>query len=194
MRLKAKKPAPPPEAVECEEVESAEESQREIDVNDLQRVLAECEVRIATINEQIDLEVKRRVTNFMASIHDELRAYELSTVSRIAEFFQQSSLWEVERINKTKQQPGEQFYNPHELFRRKCAQGWRWVGQFFDEKQMERYDLFIRPKDLPKHLGDLEKMYLDFRDAKEKQSTAQSAPSKSAKKVVVKLASKTKQG
>lgn len=179
---------------DCEEVESAEESQKGLDLNDLQRLLAECEVRIATINEQIDMEVNRRVTAFMANIREELRSYEMSTCSRIIEYFQQAPLWEVDRVNKTKQQPGENFYNPHELFRRKCAQGWRWVGQFFDEKQMERYDLFIRPKDLPKHLGDLEKFYSEFRDAKDKLSAAQSAPSKSVKKVVVKLASKTKQG
>lgn len=174
---------------EVEEVESAENVQKESDLGELQRVVAECEVRIATINEQVDDEVKRRVDKFMTGIAVELDAREQAICSRIVEFFHQAPFWEVMKVSKSTHGGSSGFHNPYLLYKKFTAQGWRWIGQYFDEQAMERYDLFLRPKNLPGYFDRVEEFFAKFKVDRDKHSAAVSAP---AKKVVVKLASKSK--
>jgi hypothetical protein len=180
--MRIKRPAPAPSV---EEVDSAETSQKETDVTDLQRTIAECEFRIKTLDLEIDREVGKRVALFMQTIEHELAKREMAICSQLIEFFYHAPFWEMERVTKRDMQPGESFYNPHELFRRRLAQGWRWVGQFFDEKSGDRYDLFLRPKNLPGYYDKIEEFYSKFKADRAKQSTAAKAPLLVKKRVVV---------
>jgi hypothetical protein len=174
---KKTKPIPPPEPdfdeVEeidaappvVDEVESAEASVKESDVNELQRVLAEVEYRLENIKGSVEVEIDKRVNDAINRVGEYLAAAEMRMFSRMSEFFMQNPLWEIHKLTKANTGAGN-FYNPYKEYQRLISQGWKWMGRHFDPEKMESYDLFIRQKKLPEYKEQVVKLYKEFLEPK----------------------------
>lgn len=157
-------PEPPviePEAPVVDEVGDIETEQREADLSDLQRTLAETEARLDNLNLEIEAKVTERVQQALSSISPFLVQAEFRITEKLIEFFQQLPEWEIQRV--TREDVGaSNFYSPYEYFKNMINRGWRYMGRHFDETSKQNYELFMRPKKLPARLKDFMKFYEEF--------------------------------
>jgi hypothetical protein len=76
---------------------------------------------------------------------------------------QQGPMWEVLKVTKNDVGAGP-FYSPADHFIKLTKQGWKWVGNYFDEESKERYELFLREKNLPQRYEDMLRLYKEFKE------------------------------
>lgn len=169
MKIKKKSaPKPEPEEQLIEEVPSAEESQKEYDLNEMQRTLAECENRITAINATVEEAVLAKVREITETVRSHIHEMEEQVFVRLVDFFQMMPAFEVTKVSKA-DVGHNNANNPYQQFRKLASQGWSWVGNFYDEQAKERYDLFMRRKSAPLTLEKLMEVYEEYR-AKSEES------------------------
>lgn len=149
------------EVPDIEVAESLDESTRELELNELQRTLANCELRIRDIDVSLQAEIDRQVSLALAKIEQGVYRMEEHIVQKIFNFIQAAPLWEVMKVTKTNVGPSD-FYSPYEYMRKLLAQGWKYFGNYYDENSKERYDMLMRPKDMPTNWDAVLKLYEQY--------------------------------
>lgn len=162
-----------------------EEKMRDIEVS-----LANAEARLRSLDSEIDTKADKLLREKIQATYDGfgnfLMAAEMRILNRLLEFIKANPLWEYKQVSKTS--VGSEYYNPASFFPQLLAQGWRWIGQGYDMARSEKYDYFIRPKQMKTEQAALIKMYEDFHSAekaKPKQLSEKAKP-----KVKLKLSKK----
>lgn len=193
MRLSKKKPDKKKQrkAKAEPEIEEIEQPSTEEHVKELEAALASAEVRLRQLQDEIDVKadalVREKLRNTYEGFTSFLAAAEQRILEKIITFLNANPGWETKKV--TKSTVGSEFYDPAKYFQTVLSQGWRWIGQGFDNT--ERYDLFIRPKKSSIERDALLKMYAEFH-AKQAKAAKASKVSDDAEDMSLRILKKKK--